>query len=178
MPVRPAITRMSRRAASSKNSSVDTGLLVVNARQVVVPPASRASKKYRAAVRRVVAVLVFLFFGEDPGLQPIQQLGAVGPEDAHLRKVDVPVDEPRENQPVLQVGDRKVGVSRRDVGECAKILDNSILDDEQPIADEAGSVLLVSDVLPRVVDEVEERSSDRAASTGHDDSSSEKMVTL
>ncbi len=61
---------------------------------------------------RVVAVLVFLFFGEDPGLQPIQQLGAVGPEDAHLREVNVPVDEPRENQPVLQMGNRKVGVAR------------------------------------------------------------------
>ena len=51
MPVRPAITRMLRRAASSKNSSVETGLLVVNAWQVVVPPASRASKNCPAASR-------------------------------------------------------------------------------------------------------------------------------
>ena len=51
MPVRPAMTRMLRRAASSKNSSVDTGLVVVNAWQVVVPPASKLSKKYLAAVR-------------------------------------------------------------------------------------------------------------------------------
>ena len=51
MPVRPAISRMLRRAASSKSSSVDTGLLVVKAWQVVVPPASRSSKKCFAAVR-------------------------------------------------------------------------------------------------------------------------------
>ncbi|MHB8205551.1 MAG: hypothetical protein ACYDHG_17865, partial [Desulfomonilaceae bacterium] len=49
---------------------------------------------------------------------------------------------------------------------------------EQSVPDEAGSVLLVSDVLPRVVDEIEERSSDSAASTGHDDSSYQKLVTL
>jgi len=45
------MTRMSRRVASSKNSSVDTGLLVVKAMAVVVPPATSASKKYPAAVR-------------------------------------------------------------------------------------------------------------------------------
>ena len=89
--------------------------------------------------------------------------------------MNVPVDEPREDQPVLQMGNRKVGVAQRDVGECAKIHDDPVLDDEQPVADEAGRVLLVSDVLPWVVDEVEERSSDRAASTGHDGSSSQKM---
>jgi hypothetical protein len=51
MPVRPVMTRMLRRAASSKNSSVATGLVVVNAWQVVVPPASKLSKKCLAAVR-------------------------------------------------------------------------------------------------------------------------------
>ncbi len=76
------------------------------------------------------------------------------------------------------MGNRKIGVAQRDIGKCAEILDNSILDDEQPVADEAGSVLLVSDVLPRVVDEVQERSSDSAASTSHDGSSSQKLVTL
>ena len=104
MPVRPAITRMSRRAASSKNSSVETGLLVVNAWQVVVPPASRASKKCLAAVARVVAVAVLELLGEDPGLQPVEQLVAVGAEDAHLREVDVPVDEAGQDQAVLAGG--------------------------------------------------------------------------
>jgi hypothetical protein len=45
MPVRPAITRMLRRLASSNNSSVETGEELVNAWHVVVPPASSASRK-------------------------------------------------------------------------------------------------------------------------------------
>ena len=141
-------------------------------------PGQQGVEEIPGSGARVVAVAVLQFFRKDPGLQPIKQLVAVRPEDPNLRKVNVPVDEPREDQPVLQMGNRKVGVARRDVGECAKILDNPVLDDEQPVADETGSVLLVSDVLPRVVDEVEESSSDRATGTGHDDSSSQKLVTL
>ena len=45
IPVSPPITRMFRRVASSKKATVETGELVVNAWQVVVPTASRASKK-------------------------------------------------------------------------------------------------------------------------------------
>ena len=50
------------------------GCCVVKAWQVVVPPASRASKKRSAAVARVVAVAVLQLLGEDPVLEPVEQL--------------------------------------------------------------------------------------------------------
>ena len=64
-------------------------------------------------VARVVAVAVLQLLGEDPGLQPVEQLVAVGAQDAHLREVDVPVDEAGQDQAVLQVGDRQAGVAPR-----------------------------------------------------------------
>ena len=42
----------------------------------------------------------------------------------------------------------------------------AVLDDEQAVGDEAGGVLLAADVLPRIVDEVEERAAD--ADGAHD----------
>ncbi len=50
---------------------------------------------------RVLAVAILQLFRKDPGLQPIKQLGAVRPEDSNLRKVNVPVDESREDQSVF-----------------------------------------------------------------------------
>ena len=51
-------------------------------------------------------------------------------------------------------------MARRDLGEVAEVDDDAVLDDQQPVADEPRGLLLVADVLPRVVDEVEERASD------------------
>jgi len=51
MPVRPAISRTLRRAASSNSSSVAAGAVVVKAWQVVVPEASKLSKNRPAASR-------------------------------------------------------------------------------------------------------------------------------
>ncbi len=61
---------------------------------------------------RVVAVPVFQFLGEDPVLQPIEQLIAEDAEDAELREVDVAVDEPGKDQTILQVRHRQTGWRR------------------------------------------------------------------
>ena len=109
MPVRPAITRMSRRAASSKNSSVETGLLVVNAWQVVVPPASRASKKCPAAVARrsrgrgTSAPRGRSSSGASRGAGSRRRRGCAP------AGMDVPVDEAGQDQPVRDVRDAGPG---------------------------------------------------------------------
>jgi hypothetical protein len=81
--------------------------------------------------------------------------------------MDVPVDEARKDQPVLQVGELEAGMPSADVGEGAEIRDGAILDDQESVAREPRGVLLVPDVLPWVVDEIEERPSDRSAGTRH-----------
>ena len=80
-------SHMSVRAgpASSKNSSVETGLLVVKARQVVVPPQASSASKNRGGRRTgIIAVAVLHLLGKDPFLQPIEQLIPVGPKDAAI----------------------------------------------------------------------------------------------
>ena len=111
---------------------------------------------------RVVAVPVFEFLGKDPVLQPIEQLIAIGAEDAHLREVDVAVDEPGKDQTISQVRHRQTGVAPREVGERAEILDDAVLDDQEAIADEARGPVLMAGVLPRVVYEIEEAPADGA----------------
>ncbi len=81
--------------------------------------------------------------------------------------MDVPVDEPRQDQPTLDVGDRYARVPPRDLGERPEVGDDAVLDDEHPVLDEPGGVRLVTDVLPGVVDQVEERPTDRATGACH-----------
>ena len=72
-------------------------------------------------------------------------------------EVDVPVDEAGEDQAALDVGDRDAGVPLRDLSVVAEVGDDAVLDDHQPIEDEPGGLLLVPDVLPGIVHEIEKR---------------------
>src|SRR5215471_20466837 len=63
IPVRPPITSMLRWVASSKNASVETGELVVNAWQVVVPEARRLSKNFRVPSSAYARSLYFISSG-------------------------------------------------------------------------------------------------------------------
>src|SRR5262249_27214053 len=116
---------------------------------------------------RVLAIAVLQLFREDPLLEPVKELIAVGAEHAHLREMDVAVDEAGEDQVVREVRDLEAGVPPRHVGEGAEVLDGAVLDDKEPVADEAGRLLLAADVFPGVVEEVEERASDRTTAAGH-----------
>ena len=92
---------------------------------------------------RVAAVPVFEFLGEDPVLQPVEQLIAEHTQDAELREVDVAVDETGKDQAIFQMGQRQVGMAPGEVGELAEVLDNAVPDDQQAIADKArGPVLM------------------------------------
>jgi len=60
------------------------------------------------------------------------------------------------------VSHRQVGVAWGKVGEVAEVVNDAIPDDQQTVADEARSAVLVAGVLPRVVHEVEEAPADGA----------------
>src|SRR5262249_7739949 len=116
---------------------------------------------------RVVAVAILRLLGEDPVLEPVQELIAVRAEDPDLGEMDVPVDEAGEDQPAFQVGDLDARVPSRDLREVPEVDDQAVLDDHQTVEGEAGGVLLMPDILPGVVDEVEERPSDHTSLASH-----------
>lgn len=76
------------------------------------------------------------------------------------------VDETGRDDPVVDDRDLEVGMIACDVGERAERDDDPVLDDEKPIGEEARGLLLVADVLPRVVGEVEEFSTDAGERDG------------
>ena len=65
------------------------------------------------------------------------------------------------------MGDLDARVPLRDLGEVAEVGDDAVLDDQQPVAGEPGGLLLVPDVLPGIVDEIEERPADRGGFARH-----------
>ena len=142
MPVRPAISRMLRRAASSNSSSVATGAVVVKAWQVVVPDGEQIVEEASRAVAGIGAVLVLDLLREDPLLQPRQKMLAERADHPGLREVDMAVDEARQDQPVADRRDRQARVPRRDLVVRAEVGDPAVLDDQQPIGEEARGVLL------------------------------------
>ena len=114
----------------------------------------------------VVAVAIFELFGENPILEPVEQLAAVGAQDADLGEVDMPVDEARHDDAALDVCHLETGVSLDDVAVGAEVADLAVLDDQQAVGMEARRFLLLADVLPGIVDEVEEGTAD--ADGAHD----------
>jgi hypothetical protein len=81
--------------------------------------------------------------------------------------MDVSVDEPRGDDPICDDGDLKGRVLGRDLGKGAERDDDTVVvDDKQAIRQKPGRFLFPADVLPGVVDEVEELSTD---SRGDDD---------
>src|SRR4051794_20562011 len=85
-------------------------------------------------------------------------------EHPGLRKMHVAVDEAGQDQPVADGRDDQPCVPRGDLVMCAKVGDPAVLDDE-PIGVVARRFTLSTDVPPRIVDEVQERSPD--AEGGH-----------
>ena len=59
------------------------------------------------------------------------------------------------------------GCRLRDLGEVAEVGDDAVLDDQQPVDGEPGGLLLAPDVLPGIVDEIEERPADRRGFARH-----------
>ena len=118
------------------------------------------------AVPGVGAVGVFHLLREDPVLQPRQELLAEGAEHARLREVDVAVDEARHDDAVLDVLHREPAVPPGDLIVGAEVGDPAVLDDQQAVGMEARRVLFLADVLPGIVDEVEEGAAD--ADGAHD----------
>ena len=100
-------------------------------------------------------------------MQPVEELVSIGAEHAHLREVNVSVDEARQDEPVLDVGRSHAGVAFRHVGERTEVGDQPVLDDEKPVVEETSGLGLVADVIPRVIHEIEERAPDRTAGTPH-----------
>ena len=84
---------------------------------------------------------------------------AEGAERAGLREVDVAVDEARQDQPVADRRDREACMARRDCCVVAEIDDPPVLDHQESVGVEACCFLLMADMLPRIIDEVEERAS-------------------
>ena len=67
-------------------------------------------------------------------LQPVEQLLAVGPNDVHLRKMHVAIDESRNDQVAAVVSDLDiVGESRHHLLRLSERSNMAVLDHEQPV---------------------------------------------
>jgi hypothetical protein len=87
---------------------------------------------------------------------------AEGTQDAELGEMDVAVDEPGKDQAIFEVRHRQIGVAPGQFGEVAEVLDDAFPDDQEAIADKARGPVLMTEMLPRVVDEIEEAPADGA----------------
>ncbi len=115
----------------------------------------------------VVTIAVLQLFGENPGGEPIEELSAISAEDAHLRKVDMSIDESGQDEPVLQVRNLQAGVAFGDIREGSEVGDDAVFNDEKPVTDKAGGFRLFPNMFPRIVDEIEKSPSNCATRTGH-----------
>src|SRR5206468_12625605 len=97
---------------------------------------------------------------------PRQQMLAERADHAHLREVDMAVDEARQDQSLADVPDLEAGMSARHLAERPEVGDPPPVDHQQAIGMEAGGRLFVANMLPGIVDEIEERASDADARHG------------
>ncbi len=75
------------------------------------------------------------------------------------------VDEARQDQPIANLPDLEARVPGRHRVERAEVGNATLVDHQQAIGLKAGGRLLVADMLPGIVDEVEERAAN--ADAGH-----------
>ena len=123
-------------------------------------------EKAPRAFTGVVAILVFQLLGKYPLLQPRQQLLAECADHPRLRKMDMAVDEARQDQPLADVANIETGMPARHFVERSEIGNAPIVDHQQAVGMKAGGCLFVADMLPGIVDEVEERAADADACHG------------
>ena len=96
----PAIVRMPRAAAASKNASTECSCTVQKLATVVVPLRKHSSRKTLGDRARMRNVRELLLGDERVFLEPVEQLLAVGADDLRLRVVDVAIDEAGQDQRV------------------------------------------------------------------------------
>ncbi len=120
-------------------------------------------------LRHLVGVALvgeLLFAREGVGVQPVQQLFAVGADHAGLREVDMGVDEPRGDQRVLVVLDRDIGIQgRQQFGGVANGTDTAIVDHQQAVLEVFMGSLQAH--LGRVGDAVQDGGTVGFAGNGH-----------
>ncbi|MNO91496.1 hypothetical protein D3C76_830420 [compost metagenome] len=120
-------------------------------------------------LRHLVGVALvgeLLFAGEGVGVQPVQQLFAVGADHAGLREVDVGVDEARGDQRVLVMLDRDIGVQgRQQFGGVAYGADAAVVDYQQAVLEVLMGSLQAH--LGRVGDAVQDGGTVGFAGNGH-----------
>ncbi len=84
-----------------------------------------------------------LLLRERAAVEPLQQRHAERTDHPHLGEVDVGVHQPRQQDPVAQVEDRRPGPDGRDVGVRAAV------DDHAVVGDDEAEVVAVAEARPR-----------------------------
>jgi len=78
----------------------------------------------------VLCISELHFVGESVSLEPVEELGAIGAKNTHLREVDVCVDEAGHQNAVLVLANRDIRVFGTKLRVVADCLDFTVLHDK------------------------------------------------
>ena len=100
--------RAPRRSASAKNASTDCGMDGAIDHRRRRAPAEQLVEKERGDRRAMGGIGELLLLDEGVVVQPVEQLRAVGADDARLRIMDMRVDEAGQDEPAGMIVDVRV----------------------------------------------------------------------